>query len=136
MLGLVDAATKELSPAVENLLVEAVGNENEGTLEGRGNGEEEGEDVVEDDGRVGGKERGQETEHPGQTYGDEDGNQDTELLGVLTRALLGLGSLREGTMNFGRDEEEEQEVGRQNKEPRQEEAQELGQSVDNVAGTS
>lgn len=136
MLGLVDAATKELSPTVKNLLVEAVSNENEGTLEGSSDGEEKREDVVEDDGRVGSEERGQETEHPSQTDGDEDGNQDAELLRALSRALLGLRSLREGAVNFGRDEEEEQEVGRQNEESRQEEAQELGERLDNVAAAS
>lgn len=36
-------------------------------------------------------------------------------------------------MNFGRDEEEEQEVGRQNQQTRQEEAQEDGEGLNNVA---
>ena len=39
-------------------------------------------------------------------------------------------------MNFGRNKEEEQEVGRQNEETRQEEAQELGKSLDNVAAAA
>lgn len=47
LLGLLDLATEELSPAVEDLLVEAVSDENEGTLEGGGEGEEQRENVVE-----------------------------------------------------------------------------------------
>lgn len=44
-------------------------------------------------------------------------------------------SFRESTVNFSRDEEEEQEVGGQNEQTRQEEAQEDGEGLDDVATT-
>lgn len=52
-------------------------------------------------------------------YRDENGHEDTELLAGLP--LLGFRSLREGTVDFGRNEEEENAVAANEDEARQEE---------------
>lgn len=114
-LCLGDLATKESSPAVKYFLVQAVSDENKSTLQRRGDGEQQAENVVDDNSLVCGEQRSQETEYPRQTDSNEDGNQHTELLRVLARALFRLGRLRQSTVNFRRYEEEEQEVGRQDK---------------------
>jgi len=100
-----DAMAKEACPFGGDLLVDAVEEEDEETLQ-RG---EDGEENLEagDDIGVGNQEH-EVTEHPGETDGNVDGNVDTEFL--LAIALIGLGSSGQGLVDFTTNEEEEDTV--------------------------
>jgi len=120
-----DAASKETGPLGGDLLVDAVEEPDEESLE-RG---EDCEEDLEDGDDVGvGDEEHQVAKDPRETNGNVDRDVDSELL--LSVALVGLGGSGEGLVDLSTDEEEEDTVGGDDDETGDEEAEE----AEEVAG--
>jgi len=126
---------EETSPFGSDLLVDAVEEEDEESLQRSEDGEEDlenGDDVC-----VGHQEH-EVTEHPGETDRNIDGDIDAEFL--LAIALVGFGGSGQGLVDFTTNEEEEDTVRGDDDETGDEEAQETeeiaGDPALGVRGTS
>jgi len=100
------ALPEKTSPLGSNLLVHAVEQEDEESLKGSGDGEEDQEDGDDDIFR---DEEHEVSKDPRQTDGDVDGDVDSEFL--LSVALVGFGCSCEGLVDLSSNEEEEDSVG-------------------------
>jgi len=117
-----DAFTKEASPSSSHLLVDAIEQPDEESLQRSEDGEE---DLETGDNVSIGHQEHQITEDPGETDGDIDGDIDAEFLLAIT--LIGLRSTSESFVNFSTDEEEKDTVRGDDDETGDEEAEESPQ---------
>jgi hypothetical protein len=119
-----EANSKESSPFGGNLLVNTVEHEDEHSLQGSEDGEENQEDGDHNGLR---DEEHKVSEHPGQTDGDINRDVDSEFL--LSVSLIRLGSTGESLVDFTSNEEEENTIGRDDEKTRDEESHESGQII-------
>jgi len=112
-----ETSSQQSLPFSADLLVQTISNENKEALEWSNEGHEDQQDDVDHiDSRQNGVQEGKE---PRQAHRDEDGHENAELL--RTFPLLGLRSLRQGTVDLRCDEEEQDRVDAHKDETRQEE---------------
>jgi len=123
-----NALAKQTSPLCRHLLVDAIKQENEESLEGGDNGEENKEDS---DNYILRDQEHQVSKHPRQPDGDIDGDVDSELL--LSIALVGFGSSGQGFVDLSTNKEEEDSVRGDDQQPGNEESQEAGKIVSDPA---